>query len=66
MMSAVINLLLVFGLLAVFGVLALGIFNMMRGGPANRSQLFMRWRVILQFAVICLVMASFYFLGPTQ
>ncbi|NVK33394.1 MAG: twin transmembrane helix small protein [Rhodobacteraceae bacterium] len=63
-MSTVINSLLPIGLLLVFGVLVLGILNMARGGPANRSQLLMRWRVILQFGVIVLVMAGFYFLGP--
>ena len=40
---------------AVFVVLLLGLFNMMKGGSANRSQYLMRWRVGLQFAAIILV-----------
>jgi hypothetical protein len=41
---------------AVAVVLLLGLANMMRGGSANRSQTFMRWRVILQFAAIIILM----------
>lgn len=48
-------------LLAVTVVLVMGIFNMMRGGPGNRSQHFMRMRVLLQFAAIVIVMAALYF-----
>jgi hypothetical protein len=36
---------------------------MFRHGPANRSQLLMRWRVGLQFLVIVLVMGGLYFFG---
>lgn len=41
---------------AVFLVLLAGLWNMLRGGSANRSQTLMRWRVILQFAAIILIM----------
>lgn len=41
---------------AVFVVLLMGLFNMMRGGDSNRSQKLMRWRVILQFVAIVLIM----------
>jgi hypothetical protein len=44
-------------LVAVFIVLVLGLWNMMRGGSANRSQNLMRWRVGLQFLAIVVVMA---------
>jgi hypothetical protein len=44
-------------LVAVFIVLVLGLWNMMRGGSANRSQSFMRWRVGLQFLAVVVVMA---------
>lgn len=41
---------------AVAVVLLAGLFNMLRGGSANRSQQLMRLRVILQFlAIIVLV-----------
>ncbi len=46
---------------AVAVVLVLGLFNMMRGGSANRSQTFMRWRVILQFVAIIILMAVLWF-----
>ena len=46
---------------AVFIVLCLGLWNMMRGGPGNRSQLFMRWRVILQFIAIIVIMTAIWF-----
>lgn len=42
-------------LAAVVVVLFLGLFNMMRGGSPNRSQTFMRWRVILQFGAVVLI-----------
>jgi hypothetical protein len=41
---------------AVAVVLVLGLTNMMRGGSPNRSQSFMRWRVILQFVAIVVLM----------
>jgi Hypoxia induced protein conserved region len=48
-------------LAAVATVLGLGLFNMMRGGSASRSQNLMRWRVILQFVAIILLMAGLWF-----
>jgi Hypoxia induced protein conserved region len=49
-------------LAAVFVVLCLGLLNMMRGGSANKSQMFMRWRVGLQFVAIIILMAGLYFI----
>ncbi len=48
-------------LLAVALALALGLWNMLRGDNASRSQKLMRWRVVLQFAAIAAVMAAVYF-----
>ncbi len=48
---------------AVAVVLLLGLWNMMRGGPANKSQMFMRWRVGLQFVAIVVLMATLYLTG---
>lgn len=48
---------------AVAVVLVLGLINMMRDGPKNRSQLFMRWRVGLQFVAIIVLMAALWFAG---
>jgi hypothetical protein len=50
-------------LAAVGCVLLLGLWNMMRGGNPSRSQMLMRWRVVLQFVAICLVMAAIYLAG---
>ena len=44
-------------------VLFAGLWNMLRGGSPNLSQTLMRWRVVLQFIALCLVMAAIYFSG---
>lgn len=49
------------GLVAV--VLFAGLWNMLRGGSANRSQKLMRARVILQAVAIVIIMAAVYLLG---
>jgi hypothetical protein len=43
---------------AVAVVLVLGLVNMMRGGSPNRSQTLMRWRVLLQFIAIVVIMVT--------
>jgi hypothetical protein len=45
---------------AVIIVLLAGLWNMMRGGSANRSQTLMRWRVILQFGAIVILMLGLW------
>jgi Hypoxia induced protein conserved region len=45
-----------FAVAAVAVVLIMGLFNMMRGGSAALSQQLMRWRVILQFVAIVIIM----------
>ena len=49
-----------FALAAVVIVLLLGLWNMMRGGSPNRSQTLMRWRVILQFVAIVLMLSALW------
>ncbi|MHA1189139.1 MAG: twin transmembrane helix small protein [Alphaproteobacteria bacterium] len=39
-------------------VLAAGLWNMMRGGSANKSQKLMRARVLLQFLAIIVVLGT--------
>lgn len=46
---------------AVAVVLLMGLANMFRRGPANRSQMLMRWRVGLQALAIVILMTAFYF-----
>jgi hypothetical protein len=48
---------------AVAVVLVLGLVNMLRGGSPNTSQNLMRWRVILQFVAIVVIMATIWFMG---
>jgi len=45
---------------AVVIILALGLWNMTRGGSANRSQKLMRWRVGLQLLAIVVIMAAIW------
>ena len=54
------NLVSYLALAAVAIALLLGLFNMMRGGSANRSQTFMRWRVGLQFVAILVLLAGLW------
>lgn len=46
---------------AVFIVLLAGLWNMMRGGSANTSQKLMRWRVILQFLAVVIIMFAVWY-----
>lgn len=55
-MESLVSALIPFGAAAVAIVLLAGLVNMMRGGSPNRSQTLMRWRVLLQFAVVLLAM----------
>ena len=41
-------------------VLLLGLWDMVSGRTPNTSQRVMRWRVVLQFIAICLVMGALY------
>ena len=43
---------------AVAVVLMLGLYNMLRGGSPNLSQKLMRWRVVLQFIAIIIIMLT--------
>ena len=55
-MTSIPDLIVPIAVLAVAFVLLLGLFNMLRGGSANRSQKLMRTRVVLQFLAIILIM----------
>jgi hypothetical protein len=43
---------------AVAVVLVLGLYNMLRGGSPNLSQKLMRWRVVLQFIAVIIIMLT--------
>lgn len=59
-MSNVIPYLVPIAVGAVAIVLIAGLWNMMRGGSPNRSQMLMRWRVGLQFIAVIVIMAAIY------
>jgi Hypoxia induced protein conserved region len=59
-MSGTLNIIIPILIAAVTVILALGLWNMMRGGSANRSQTLMRLRVLIQFVAIVAVMAALY------
>jgi hypothetical protein len=63
MMSTIFNNLVPIAIGAVAIVLLLGLVNMMRGGSANTSQKLMRWRVLLQFVAIVVIMAAIWLAG---
>jgi hypothetical protein len=48
---------------AVGAVLVLGLANMLRGGSPNLSQKLMRWRVMLQFIAIIIIMLTVWAMG---
>jgi hypothetical protein len=60
MMSGILNNLVPIAVGAVAVVLLLGLVNMMRGGSPNTSQSLMRWRVVLQFIAVIVIMAAIW------
>ena len=48
---------------AVAVVLLLGLYNMLRGGSPNLSQKLMRWRVVLQFIAVIIIMLTVWAMG---
>jgi len=48
------------GIVAI--VLGLGLWNMMRGGSASRSQTLMRYRVLAQAIAVVVMVAAVFFL----
>ncbi len=64
-MAAVFNVLIPVALGAVLIVLLMGLFNLLRGGNANLSQVLMRWRVGLQFVAVVVVLVAVWLKGQT-
>jgi Hypoxia induced protein conserved region len=48
---------------AVAIVLVLGLYNMLRGGSPSLSQKLMRWRVVLQFIAVIIIMLTVWAMG---
>jgi hypothetical protein len=55
-MDALVGSLVPIATIAVAFVLILGLLNMLRGGSPSTSQRLMRWRVLLQFIAIIVIM----------
>lgn len=57
-----IDILISIALIAVVVTLVAGVLNMLRGGEgrSERSNIFMRWRVGLQFLAIALLLVGFW------
>ncbi len=62
-MSDILFLLAPIAMIIVVIILALGLWNMMRGGSNKFSQKMMRYRVIAQFVVVIIMLAALYFVG---
>ena len=50
-------------LAAVAIILFMGLWNMLRGGDSNRSQMLMRARVIAQAVAIVVILGALFFFG---
>ena len=44
-------------------ILFMGLWNMFKGGDANRSQMLMRARVVAQFVALVVILGALYFFG---
>ena len=62
-LQGILNALALLALAAVAIVLALGLWNMARGGNPALSQKLMRWRVAMQFVAIIVVLAAIFVVG---
>lgn len=59
----IVTLITVAAVLVVAVILFMGLWNMFRGGDANRSQQLMRARVIAQFIALVVLLGALYFFG---
>ncbi|HWU99831.1 MAG TPA: twin transmembrane helix small protein [Devosia sp.] len=62
-MNDVVTLITVLACVVVAVILFMGLWNMFRGGDANRSQTLMRARVIAQFVALVILMGALFFFG---
>lgn len=62
-----IDIFITIALIAVAATLVAGVLNMLRGGEgrAERSNIFMRWRVGLQFVAIIFLLIGFWIKSQT-
>jgi hypothetical protein len=63
MSNEIVTLFTILACVVVAIILFMGLWNMFRGGDANRSQTLMRARVIAQFVAILVLMGALFFFG---
>ena len=63
MSPELVTLITVVACVSVAVILFMGLWNMFRGGDANRSQMLMRARVIAQFVALVVLLGALYFFG---
>ena len=61
--NTAVTIVTVIACLVVAVILFMGLWNMLRGGDANRSQMLMRARVIAQFVALVVLLGALYFFG---
>lgn len=61
--QSIVTIITIVALVVVAVILFMGLWNMFRGGDANRSQMLMRARVIAQFVAIVVILGALYFFG---
>jgi len=62
-MDPIVTAITVLACVVVAVILFMGLWNMFRGGDANRSQMLMRARVIAQFVALVVLLGALYFFG---
>ena len=62
-MNSTVTIITVIACLVVAVILFMGLWNMFKGGDANRSQMLMRARVIAQFVALVVLLGALYFFG---
>ena len=60
MSNEVVTIITVLACVVVAVILFMGLWNMFRGGDANRSQMLMRARVIAQFVALVVLLGALY------
>jgi hypothetical protein len=62
-MDPIVTAITVLACVVVAVILFMGLWNMFKGGDANRSQMLMRARVIAQFVALVVLLGALYFFG---
>lgn len=62
-MTTLLTILVAAAMLATVAVLLVGVFGLVRGADPHRSNVLMRWRVLLQGAALALFLLLMWLLG---